>query len=451
MVSASFMERWFCILGFSESDFNCIGVKVMKYQNFLPLFISSFAILFVGFGLFPLLPVYASEFGATPTLTGFYLAATYTSITLGTLLTGWVSGKVSLKFMFVSAGLVGAPALFLIGYAQALWQVILLTCLVWFTGGIGLSLVTVFIGLSADQHSRGRWFSLVALANPLGAVIGGSAVSWMVGWKGYTPMFSMLALVYSIWPLVGLWKVQDKPEIKASRTTATRVVSASRANSSFRLLLLAVLFSAVTVSVIRMGLSLSMKSFHFSPAAIAGTNVIGSLVTIPVVLGFGFLSDRLGRKLFLILGYLLAAVGSVSLVMADQLWQFWVVAAAILMARTISGSLASALATDILAQQELGSSLPIVNTMGWASGVLGFASTGYLIETLGARDLYLISGLLALASVGLIIFMARQRRQPTARRYPEHSDYRRQPTEMRVELNARYDEYIINSSATRKI
>jgi MFS family permease len=168
-------------------------------------------------------------------------------------------------------------------------------------------------------------------------------------------------------------------------------------------------------------------------------------------LGFGFLSDRLGRKLFLILGYLLAAVGSVSLVMADQLWQFWVVAAAILMARTISGSLASALATDILPQQELGSSLPIVNTMGWASGVLGFASTGYLIETLGARDLYLISGLLALASVGLIIFMARQRRQPTARRYPEHSDYRRQPTEMRVELNARYDEYIINSSATRKI
>ena len=137
------------------------------------------------------------------------------------------------------------------------------------------------------------------------------------------------------------------------------------------MLLLAVLLSAMTVSVVRIGLSLSMKAIHFSPAAIAGANVVGGLVTIPVVLGFGALSDRLGRRLFLALGYLLAAFSGVSLVLAEQLWHFWIVASAVLIARSISGSLASAMATDILPPQTLGRSLPV-----WHDG-LGFGCVGF--------------------------------------------------------------------------
>jgi MFS family permease len=169
------------------------------------------------------------------------------------------------------------------------------------------------------------------------------------------------------------------------------------------------LLFAMTVSVVRMGLSISMKAIDFTPAAISGANVVGGLVTIPLVLGFGALSDRLGRRFFLVLGYLLAAFGSVSLVMAEQLWHFWIVSAAVLVARTIGSSLASALATDILPPQALGRSLPLLGTMTWASGVLGFAGSGYAIETLGASNLYLIATLLSLAAAGLMGLLPRQR------------------------------------------
>jgi MFS family permease len=373
----------------------------MKSREFLPLFLSNFAILFVGFGVFPLLPVYASGFGATPTLIGFYLAATYASITLGTLLTGWLSGRISRKVVFVAAGIPGVIALFLMGHATALWQVVVLTSIVWFTGGVGLSLISVFIGLYAEEDNRGKWFSLVALTNPLGAIVGGSAVSWMVAWQGFPLMFTLLSMVYAVWPFVGLWKVQDKPATKAYRPDAAKSAR-FRLTRSYPVLLLAVLFSAMTVSIVRIGLSLSMEAIQFSPAAIAGVNVVGGLVTIPVVLGFGVLSDRLGRRLFLASGYLLAAFSAISLVTARQLWQFWIVAAAILIARSISGSLASALATDILPPQSLGRSLPVLSTMAWASGVLGFAASGYVIESLGARDLYLIATLMSIVAVGLI-------------------------------------------------
>jgi MFS family permease len=373
----------------------------MEYRKFLPLFLCNFAILFVGFGVFPLLPVYAAGFGATPTLIGFYLAATYASITLGTLLTGWLSGRVPRKVVFVTAGVPGVMALFLLGRAVAFWQVVILTSVVWFTGGIGLSLIGVFVGLHADENNRGKWFSLIALTNPLGAVVGGLAVSWMVAWKGYLWMFTLLALVYAVWPLMGLWKVQDKPVAKAARPEGIKAARI-RSSRSYPLLLLTVLLSAMTVSVVRIGLSLSMTAIQFSPAAIAEVNVVGGFATIPVVLGFGALSDRLGRRLFLALGYLLAAFSGVSLVTASQLWHFWIVAAAVLIARSISGSLASALATDILPPQALGRSLPVLSTMAWASGVVGFAASGYLIETLGTGNLYLIATLLSVVAAGLI-------------------------------------------------
>jgi MFS family permease len=298
----------------------------------------------------------------------------------------------------------GVLALFLMGQATTLWQVVVLTSVVWFTGGVGLSLVSVFIGLHADEGSRGKWFSLVAITNPLGAVVGGLAVGWAVAWQGYPMMFTLLGLVYAVWPLVGLWKVQDKPLNKAAKPE-TATLSSPRSSRSYHLLLLAVLLSAMTVSVVRIGLSLSMQAIHFSPAAIAGANVVGGLVTIPVVLGFGSLSDRLGRRLFLALGYLLAAFSGASLLKAEQLWQFWIVAAAVLIARTIGGSLASALATDILPPQTLGRSLPILGTMNWASGVLGFAGSGYVMETLGASNLYLIATLLPLVAAGLMVML----------------------------------------------
>jgi MFS family permease len=380
----------------------------MEYRKFLPLFLCNLAILFVGFGVFPLLPVYAARFGATPTLIGFYLAATYLSITLGTLLTGWLSGRVPRKVVFVTAGIPGALALFLLGLATTLWQVVILTGVVWFTGGIGLSLVSVFIGLHAEENNRGKWFGLVALTNPLGAVVGGTVVSWMVACQGFPHMFALLSLVYAVWPLIGLWKVQDKPAANAARPERAKWKRV-RLSRSYPLLLLAVLLSALTVSVVRIGLSLSMTAIQFSPAAIAGVNVVGGLATIPVVVGFGALSDRLGRRLFLVLGYLLAAFSAVSLVTASQLWHFWIVAAAVLIARSISGSLAAALATDILQPQSLGRSLPVLSTMAWASGVLGFAVSGYVIETLGAGNLYLIATLLSMLAAGLIGMMPGRR------------------------------------------
>jgi MFS family permease len=365
------------------------------------LFICNLAILFVGFGVFPLLPVYASGFGATPSMIGVYLALTYIAISLGTLLPGWLSGRISQKAVFVTAGSLGVPALILLGHAAELWQVVVLTSMVWFTGGIGIAQVSVFTSRLADKGQRGKWFSMIALTTPLGAVIGGAAVAWLVETQGYRVMFTALGLVYGLWPLVGLLVVKGTPALGAGPSKSRNTLQA-RPGRSFTLLLLSVLMVAMTISISRLGLSLSMKAGMFSPGAIAGTNIVGGLVTIPLVLGFGLLSDRVGRKLLLAFGCLLAALSAVLLVSASQLWHFWVVSAAVLTARSLSGSLASALATDILAPDVLGKALPRLTSMNWVAGVLGFAGSGFVMETLGENSLYWLATLFSLGAAATI-------------------------------------------------
>jgi MFS family permease len=386
----------------------------MKTRYLAALFLCNFSILFVGFGLFPLLPIYAAEFEATAGQIGIFLAVVYIAITLGNLLTGWLSGRASRKVIFVTSGLLGVTALFLLGQAEKFWQVILLVSMVWFTGGIGLASVSVLIGLNASKEKRGSWFGLIALTNPLGAVIGGSVVAWMVTWKGYPAMFASLSLVYAIWPVIGWFVAKDQLETRPDRSESGRSTKLY-VGKPYIMLLLAILLSAMTVSVVRMGLSLSMKAVQFSPASIAGTNVVAGLFTIPIVLGFGALSDRLGRRLFLILGFALAAISSILLVSADKLWQFWIVASAVLIARSVSGSLASALAADILPPQSLGHSLPWLGTMNWVSGVIGFAGSGYMLETLGANSLYLGAAFLSLVAAGLIGWISGQQNKRRAK------------------------------------
>jgi SET family sugar efflux transporter-like MFS transporter len=262
----------------------------------------------------------------------------------------------------------------------------------------------VFTGRSAGKDQRGKWFGLIGLTTPLGAVIGGSMVGWLVQMQGYPLMFGALGLVYALWPLSGLFLIryEQAPDAAPSGSGAAADV---RPGWTFSLLILTTLLVAMTISISRLGLSLSMQASLFPPAAIARTNVVGGLVTIPFVLGLGLLSDRLGRRPLLAFACLLAAMSTLLLVSASQLWHFWIASAAVLVARSLSGSLASALATDILAPEALGKALPRLSSMNWVAGVLGFAGSGYVIETLGANSLYWMASLFSLAAVALSGFM----------------------------------------------
>jgi OFA family oxalate/formate antiporter-like MFS transporter len=368
----------------------------MKNKALIYLFISNFSILFVGMGVFPILPLYATEFGANPGMVGIYLALTYVAISSGTILTGYLSRWVSRRYLLALSGVLGAPAIFLMGQATALWQVMVLTGVIWFTGGIGLATVSVLTGLVSDQNRRGKSFSLMSLGTPLGAILGGTATSQLLAWGGYSLAFSLLSVVWIAIPLSSLLGLKNNPVSQGAVQPMDKAAGGHPGFGwTFYALLIIAMVSGVAVNVIRMGTSMSMQALDFSPSAVASTSSVSGLLAMPVVFLMGVLSDRFGRKGSLMLAYLLAAVGAVALLMSTQLWHFWLAATFILVSRTVNEAVGSAFATDILSAETLNRGIPWLRSMSWVSGVVSFTGSGYVIQAFGQTTLYLVSAALA--------------------------------------------------------
>lgn len=374
----------------------------------LYLFASSFIILFVGMGLFPVLPVYATEFGASRTVIGIYYALMYAANAAGAMLTNRMATRLTHRGLFVAVGVLGIPALMLLGQASALWQVVVLTATLWFCGGVGLALVNVFTAQQSGNKSRGKSFSLMFLAFPLGAVFGGTIVGQLVHAAGYHAMFVVLGAVWAILPAIGIFKLKASSEVNRTRTATTQRATV-RLGANFYRMLAMTLLASIAINTGRLGTALSMQAQDFSASAISSTGTVSGLLTIPIVLLIGALSDRLGRKAFLMLSYVIAGGGALLLAFATDLWMFWITATLVLIALCTNGALASALVTDTLSPQARQRGLPWINAMNPIAGVMSFASIGFLMDTFGQLPVYLAALGVAVGAALLLNSLQRER------------------------------------------
>ena len=168
-------------------------------------------------GVFPVLPLYASSLGATSGMVGVYLADLRLDHS-GHHADRLAGETLSLPAVLAAAGLLGMPALVLMGQVGAMWQLIILTGIVWFAGGIGLSLLSVMTGMITDPQRRGKSFGLMSLSLPLGALAGGMTVGQLIDWSGYATMFAVLGALWIVIPLSawGLDPAKLKPGAQES-------------------------------------------------------------------------------------------------------------------------------------------------------------------------------------------------------------------------------------------
>ncbi len=385
----------------------------MNRKQLALMFICSLVVWSVGYGLLPLLPVYAAQMGANSALAGYYLAIAYFAITLGSLSAGWVSDRLHRrKLPMIMAGSINIPVTWLIGHVHTLWALVAFTALLWFMGGLMLALVSILAGLSAGENERGKIFGILALTMGLGALIGGMGVGWLVDRWGYTSMFTILAVFTLVFPLSALL-LEDK-DVKQPKVENFTEKKPAGLGKSFYLLFSAALFSSITGFFVILIRSIAMNTLKFGPLAIASTGAVGGLLDMPSPLLMGWLSDRIGRKALIIIAYLAGLAALVMLAFSKALWNFWVVFALVGIS-TGSAGVANAWVTDLVPRAALGRGLAVYGASGWIGGVVGFAVAGTLIQNLGFGSAFIIGGCLALAAVGILIPIrsgSRETRQP---------------------------------------
>jgi len=292
-----------------------------KRQLFL-LFGCSLIPWIVGNGILPLLPVYAAHLGASSSAAGAYLAISYVAITLGALCAGWLSDRLqSRKTPLLVVSLVAFPLVWLTGRVTNLWQLTAATASLWFLGGMGFALTSILAGLLARQEKRGQVFGVLSLAGPVGMLVGKLASGPIVDRWGFPAMFAALALFSLLWPVAALM-VKDTRIARPVRGKDAAAELSSALGWMFWLLFLASLAVSIANFVSILGRSLVMKDLGFSAAAISSTGAVGGAVALPLGLLSGVVSDRLGRKGLLALGFLASALGLGLLGFAASLWHF---------------------------------------------------------------------------------------------------------------------------------
>lgn len=373
----------------------------IRKKQLVALFICSLVPWILGNGLLPLLPVYATQLGASTAVVGYSLSISYLALALGALSAGWVSGGLHRrKLPLIISGLVSIPTVWFMSQVHTVLGLTVLTVCLWFLGGLGLALISILAGLSSGQKERGKIFGILALTGGLGALVGSLGSGWIVGRWGYTVMFNILTIVVAFWPLTALL-LKDK---EGKQPVEDRVQSQATPGlgKSFYLLFTASIFSAIAGFFIILIRSILMNSLKFTPLEITSTGAIGGLVGMPFPLLMGWLSDRMGRKTFLITGYVATLGSLILLAFSKTLWNFWTVFAFQGIAMGGAG-LGNALVTDLVPEESLGNGLAIFGSSGWIGGVIGFAAAGYLLQFLGFGTTFVIGGCLALIAVGLLV------------------------------------------------
>lgn len=377
-------------------------VMNISRKQLASLFICSLVPWIVGNGLLPLLPVYAVKLGADSTIAGLYLAFSYLAIALGALSAGWVSGsRYRRKLPLIIASSAGVPLAWLMGQANSIWTLTILTALLWFCGGLGLALIGILTGMSAGENERGKIFGILALTSGLGSVVGGLGAGWLVKNWGYTPMFSALAVFMLLWPLTAL--LLEEKQDKKSQQEEDIPRKPKPLGRNYFLLFLASIMASIAGFFILLIRSLAMSNMGFGPLEISSTVVVGGLISMPLPFLMGWLSDRIDRKTFLVLGYLSAFAALILLAVSNALWQFWLVLILQGIAVGCNSSVGNAWVTDLIPRESLGKGLALFGSTVWIGGIIGFALAGYMLQNLGFTLTCFIGGCLGLAAVGLLI------------------------------------------------
>ncbi|HVU12745.1 MAG TPA: MFS transporter [Phototrophicaceae bacterium] len=357
-----------------------------------------------------LLPVYAQRLGMDAGATGVYLGLAFTAITIGALSSGWFSDRFQRrKRTILVVSVISIPLTYLIGQVSSIPLLIACTLLTWFATGIATTMINILTGMYAEPRQRGRVFGVIATTSSLAQVIGGFAAGAIVDRWGFSGLFSAISLIW----LVAIGAALFLDDSKRSAGQHEQRASAIPLGKAIWLLLLANTLMWITSFGSGLVRPLMMNGLGFDASAISSVTTVSGLVSLPLPFVVGWLSDRIGRRLLLIVSYGLASLGMLLLIAALGLWQFWLSASMFTLAGGMAG-VANAFVTDLAAPQALSRALASFAATPWIAGIIGYAVTGLIIQSLGLPETLLISAALPVFSIPAILRIRRDRQMAAA-------------------------------------
>jgi MFS family permease len=357
--------------------------------------------------VYPLLPFFLTTLNAGPAILGIIEGLAESIASLLKVFSGYVSDKIRrrkpLAILGYSASSLGKIFLYIAGH----WGVVLFARLLdRFGKGIRTAPRDALIADSTHSTRRGYAYGLHRTLDTLGAAIG-VLLAFLILKKGgfvYRKVF-LYSLIPAFLGVTILFLVQESSRIREFKDKLEfRLKYLPQKLRWF--LLIAFLFSLGNSS--NQFLILRAKNFGFSLSSVLllylAYNIIYGLFSFPM----GRLSDKIGRRKILVLGYLIYSAVYLCFAVANQNWQFFLLFGAYGLYSAFTEGIEKAYISEIAPQELRGSVIGLHATLTGIGLLPASIIAGGLWQYLGFQAPFILGSIMgALSAVAMFVLVSR--------------------------------------------
>jgi len=389
----------------SDAEADCPAPAKPKLPGEVWVLVSANAVIAIGYGVVaPVLPQYARNFGVSISAATFVITAFALMRLVGAPPAGLLIQRFGERRVYISGLLIVALSTAACAFAETYWQLLLFRSL----GGLGSAMFSVSsFGLMiriSPPDARGRVAGLFTSAFLVGSVSGPVLGSLTVGLG-----LAMPFIIYGVALLVAVAVVfislrnssLATPDVASEPAISVRTALRNRA---YR----AALASNFATGWSAFGLRIALVPLFIVEVLHRGAGMAGlalatfAIGNVAVVFPSGYLSDRVGRRVLLLIGLPVAAVATLLVGFTTSLPIFLAAAFLTGAATGIFISPQQAAVADIVGSKARGgTAVATFQMMADFGAILGSLVVGQIAEHFSYGAAFAVSGvILLLAAVG---------------------------------------------------
>lgn len=325
----------------------------------------------------PAFPLYARDFGASDIMIGGLIAGFGIARVFSDVPAGMLTERIGQKKILQAGLFIIAISSFGAAFVTNYWLLLAARILEGIGSALYVTTATTIISSSVEVARRGRVMSYYTAAILLGGTAGpavGGLVTPLYGKNSPFLAYSLLAFVSMVISHFSLSSREEKPERETALDFRILVTERSVLLISLATFAMAFLWTGLELTVIPIfaydNLALTPTSLGFVLTLSALTNLVSTLI-------MGSTTDRFGRRLPMVVGYLASALSAALFVASTDFISFLGFAAIYGFSTGVWGQ-TSAWAADMAPKEKIGTMLGVNRMMGDLGFVFGPLVLGFL-------------------------------------------------------------------------
>jgi MFS family permease len=407
------------------------ALAISRDFSFLML---SLAVVSLGFGILsPIMPKFAEQ---NLSMDAAQLGTTYSlfalSFALGMIPAGYLADQVGRKPLIIAGTLTFALTTYALVLISTSWQFAILRVL----EGLGAALVTpAAFALTIDlvpENKRGVAMGAEGTAQLLGGLGGPGLGGILAGQVGFYYPFYIAAGLAAVCAGVVFLIKEPKMHLAGEKSSVLAMFGAWKRNFRQNKALAAVTTRGFVMGIVQGLWNLGLILYWYDRLKMTETEVgiaisIELLAMLLATLPFGAMSDKHGRRPFILIGGALMVGGLLLNVWVKEVWQVFVLSAIAGFGGAMSNPSVGAMLADVMLPSERGRVMGAYQMIQGFGNIVGFFALGYIYVVVSPEAPIILCSI-ALAVATLIIAIFVHETQMTTRGHPATISKAKEPT-----------------------